>query len=124
MQVKFAHGKQAIMTIYEGDMWEENPYELSCQTGIITGEKCNHKGLVEKEKIILSDYKTKEEMHALMIEKGFTLKSEQEMNEMRLRKQTELEDEERQRVKQREEVQRQREVNAVYSEADTKTDEL
>jgi hypothetical protein len=59
-----------------------------------------------------------------MIEKGFTLKSEQEMNEMRLRKQTELEDEERQRVKQREEVQRQREVNAVYSEADTKTDEL
>jgi hypothetical protein len=112
------------MTIYEGDMWEENPYELSCQTGIITGEKCNHKGLVEKEKIILSDYKTKEEMHALMIEKGFTLKSEQEMNEMRLRKQTEIEDEERQRVKHREEVQRQREVNAVYSEADTKTDEL
>jgi hypothetical protein len=46
------------------------------------------------------------------------------MNEMRLRKQTELEDEERQRVKHREEVQRQREVNAVYSEADTKTDEL
>ena len=47
------------MTIYEGDTWEENPYELSCQTGIITGEKCNHKGLVEKEKIVLSDYKTK-----------------------------------------------------------------
>ena len=39
--------------------WEENPYELSCQTGIITGDKCNHKGLVEKEKIVLSDYKTK-----------------------------------------------------------------
>jgi hypothetical protein len=47
------------MTIYEGDTWEENPYELSCQTGIITGDKCNHKGLVEKEKIVLSDYKTK-----------------------------------------------------------------
>lgn len=47
------------MTIYEGDTWEEHPYELSCQTGIITGDECNHKGLVEKEKIVLSDYKTK-----------------------------------------------------------------
>ena len=42
MQVNFVAGKKAIMTIYEGessDVWED--------------------GMVEKEKVVLSDYKTK-----------------------------------------------------------------
>mmetsp|Transcript_31442 Transcript_31442/g.58115 ORF Transcript_31442/g.58115 Transcript_31442/m.58115 type:complete len:175 (-) Transcript_31442:462-986(-) len=38
----------------------------------------------EKEQIVLSDYKTKEEMHALMVEKGFQLKSEEEIVAMKL----------------------------------------
>ena len=61
----------------------------------------------------------------------FTLKSEQEMDELRLRKQKELEDEERQRVKHREEMQRKREereeklTNVMNEEAiGTKSDEL
>lgn len=42
VQVNFVAGKKAIMTIYEGessDVWED--------------------GMVEKEKVVLSDYKTK-----------------------------------------------------------------
>ena len=43
VEVKFVHGRKAIMTIYEsGD-----------------GEESAEKGWVEKEKIVLSDYKTK-----------------------------------------------------------------
>lgn len=118
------------MTIYEGDTWEDNPYELSCQTGIITGELCKHKGMVEKEKIVLSDYKTKDEMHALMVEKGFELKSEAELNDLKLRKQTVAEEEEKKRAEQREEVSRQREKRRrereeeANEEVDTKNDEL
>ena len=42
VKVNFVAGKKAIMTIYEGessDVWED--------------------GMVEKEKVVLSDYKTK-----------------------------------------------------------------
>ena len=43
VEVTFVHGRKAIMTIYEsGD-----------------GEESGEKGWVEKEKIVLSDYKTK-----------------------------------------------------------------
>ena len=45
VQVKFVPGKKAILTIYEGDasdVWED--------------------GMEEKEKIVLSDYKTKVSM--------------------------------------------------------------
>lgn len=43
VEVKFVHGRKAIMTIYEsGD-----------------GEESGEESWVEKEKIVLSDYKTK-----------------------------------------------------------------
>eukprot|EP00985_Skeletonema_marinoi_P006351 scaffold2749_cov128-Skeletonema_marinoi.AAC.3 len=45
------------MTIYESDDGDEEGEEESW---------------VEKEQIVLSDYKTKDEMHALMVEKGLT----------------------------------------------------
>ena len=44
VEVKFVHGRKAIMTIYESGDDEER-----------SGEE----GWVEKEKIVLSDYKTK-----------------------------------------------------------------
>jgi len=72
VQVKFPEGRKAfhlggkaIMTIYQSDDGEEG------------GE-----GWVEKEKIVLSDYETKEEMHALMVEKGFQLKTPEEIEAM------------------------------------------
>lgn len=65
MEVKFVHGRKAVMTIYE-----------SSDDGDKSGEES---GWVEKEQIVLSDYKTKEEMHALMVQKGFQLKSPEEV---------------------------------------------
>ena len=43
VEVTFVHGRKAIMTIYESD----------------DGEESGEEGWVEKEKIVLSDYKTK-----------------------------------------------------------------
>ena len=52
VEVKFIHGRKAVMTIFEGESAEaRDDWE-------------------EKEKITLSDLTTKEEMHALMVEKG------------------------------------------------------
>lgn len=44
ISVEYIHGRQAVLTIYDDEE--------------------------EIEKITLSDYKTKEEMHALLVEKG------------------------------------------------------
>jgi Sep15/SelM redox domain len=57
VDIEYAHGRKAVLTIYKD------------------GE--------EQEQITLSDYKTKEEMHALMVEKGFVKKSDEEIAEMR-----------------------------------------
>ena len=43
VEVKFVHGRKAIMTIYESG----------------EGEESGEESWVEKEKIVLSDYKTK-----------------------------------------------------------------
>lgn len=53
--VTYIHGRQAVMTVYDDG--------------------------TEKEKITLSDLKTKNEMHAMMSEKGFVKKSEEEIAE-------------------------------------------
>ena len=53
--VRYVAGRQAIMTIYEGG------------------------GTTEIEKIPLHTLKTKEEMHSLMLSKGFQLKSDHEV---------------------------------------------
>ena len=47
--MEFVHGQKAVMTIYEGEA--EGDW-------------------AESEKVVLSDIETKEEMHALMVEKG------------------------------------------------------
>lgn len=57
IDIEYVHGLKAVLTIYKD------------------GE--------EQEQITLSDYKTKEEMHALMVEKGFVKKSDEEIAEMR-----------------------------------------
>lgn len=55
------HGRKAILYIYDD-----------------SGE--------EVEQVTLSDYKTKEEMHALMVDKGFVKRSEEEIAERRLQR--------------------------------------
>ncbi|KAK1732504.1 hypothetical protein QTG54_016787 [Skeletonema marinoi] len=101
VQVKFVPGRKAIMTIYEsGDDDDEGEEE----------------SWVEKEQIVLSDYKTKDEMHALMVEKGFQLKSPEEVEAIQQQYKDEAEAErtkaeerrEEMRIR-REEMQRQRE---------------
>eukprot|EP01082_Thalassiosira_pseudonana_P006967 g14926.t1 g14926 contig21:173539-174825(-) len=70
VEVKYVPGKQAVLTIYEGE-----------------GEEVE--GWVEKEKIVLSELETKEEMHALMVDKGFELRSEEEIAERKAEKEKE-----------------------------------
>eukprot|EP00578_Thalassiosira_sp_NH16_P011678 CAMPEP_0181124710 /NCGR_PEP_ID=MMETSP1071-20121207/26635_1 /TAXON_ID=35127 /ORGANISM="Thalassiosira sp., Strain NH16" /LENGTH=196 /DNA_ID=CAMNT_0023210051 /DNA_START=152 /DNA_END=743 /DNA_ORIENTATION=+ len=94
VEVSFVPGKKAIMTIYEG--------ESMSAVGV--------DGMEEKEKIVLSDYKTKEEMHALMIEKGFQLKSEEELEAMKIRKQKEAAEEAERKAKRKEEMRIKREM--------------
>mmetsp|Transcript_27564 Transcript_27564/g.59253 ORF Transcript_27564/g.59253 Transcript_27564/m.59253 type:complete len:130 (-) Transcript_27564:366-755(-) len=75
---------------------------------------------VEKEKIVLSDYKTKEEMHALMVEKGFQLKSEEEIEAMKLQKQKEQIEEKEQQAERLKEKKRQREERRLAFEREQK----
>jgi len=80
------------MTLYKGehsDVWED--------------------GMEEVEEIVLSDFKTKEEMHALMVEKGFQLKSPEEIEAMKLQKQIEAAEEEEKKAKRNEENRIRRE---------------
>ena len=60
VQVEYVHGRKAILYIYQD------------------GE--------EVEQITLSEYKTKEDMHNLMVEKGFVKKPEEELAEIRERR--------------------------------------
>ncbi|KAL7547210.1 hypothetical protein ACHAWF_010526 [Thalassiosira exigua] len=66
VEVKFVPGRKAIMTVFEGGDDDDV-------------ERGEGGGWAEKEKVTLSDYKTKEEMHALMVEKGFVLRTEDEL---------------------------------------------
>lgn len=89
VEVEYVHGRNAVLTIYKD------------------GE--------EQEQITLSDFKTKEEMHALMVEKGFVKKSEEEIAEMR-RLNKEKEDEE-ERVKQEREAETRRRIQQASEKA-------
>lgn len=100
MQVKYIAHRQAVMTLWEG----ESPMDSS------------RDDWVEKEKIVLSDYKTKEEMHALMVEKGFQLKSEEEIEALKLQKQKEQREEKEQKAERLEEKKRQREQRRLANE--------
>mmetsp|Transcript_1397 Transcript_1397/g.2935 ORF Transcript_1397/g.2935 Transcript_1397/m.2935 type:complete len:120 (-) Transcript_1397:187-546(-) len=94
------------MTLYEGessDVWED--------------------GMEEVEQIVLSDYKTKEEMHALMVEKGFQLKSPDEIEAMKLKKQKEAAEEEEKKTKRREENRIRREESRRKKEEEKKIKE-
>lgn len=55
MEVKYVPGRKAVLTIYNDD--------------------------IEMEKITLSDYKTKKDMHNLFLEKGFRKKTKTTSNE-------------------------------------------
>lgn len=59
VSVKYVGGKKAVLTIYSTDGEEEEEQE--------------------REKVSLSDYNTKEEMHAMMVEKSFTKKTDEEI---------------------------------------------
>lgn len=99
VKVTYIPGRKAVMTIYEGnsgDIYED---------------------MEEKEKIVLSDYKTKEEMHALMVEKGFQLKPAEEIEAMMLQKQKENE-EEAQRKAERKDATRIKREEAQKKRAD------
>lgn len=102
VQVTFVSGRKAVMTIYEGET--EHDWE-------------------EKEKIVLSDYKTQEEMHALMVEKGFQLKSEEEIEAMKLAKQKAADEEQEQKMKRAAERRSKYEQRNVEEKGTTPKDE-
>ena len=93
VEVKYIHGKKAVLTVYED------------------GE--------EQEKITLSEYNTKEEMHQLMAEKGFEKSSEEEIKEL-MRK---LEEERKRDIQlgaeKRKEKQEKRAIKRAIRKAET-----
>jgi len=93
VQVKFVPGRKAIMTIYESGDDDEDEEE----------------SWVENEQIVLSDYKTKDEMHALMVEKGFQLKSPEEVEAIQQQYKDEAEVERTKAEERREEMRIRRE---------------
>lgn len=100
VSVKYVGGRKAVLTIYDGDE--------------------------EKEKVTLSDYKEKDEMHAMMIEKGFTKKSDEEIEQVKLdiekRKAEEAAERERKREERRklQEQRRKEKEEAAMKEAEEK----
>jgi acyl-CoA reductase-like NAD-dependent aldehyde dehydrogenase len=76
--VEYIHGRRAVLTIYEDEE--------------------------EVEKITLSDYATKEEMHALFVEKGFTLKTPEEIE--KVKESIRLAEEEKARLRMEQRAQR------------------
>jgi len=86
VSVKYVGGKKAVLTIFDGDE--------------------------EKEKVTLSEYKEKDEMHAMMIEKGFVKKSDEEIElvkiEIEKRKAEEVAERERKREERRKLQERRR----------------
>lgn len=102
--MKYVGGKKAVLTIYDGDE--------------------------EKEKVTLSDYKEKEDMHAMMVEKGFVKKTDEEIEQVKAEtKERKLkEDEERkrkreERLKQQEQRRLEREAAAAKEKAATESQE-
>lgn len=83
VEVTYIHGRKAVMTVFED------------------GE--------EKEKITLSEIKTKPEMHTMMAEKGFEKKSEEEIADAKRKLEEAKAEEEEKRRKQREDRQKQAE---------------
>lgn len=74
VSVEYVSGRKAVLTIFHDDEFQEE--------------------------VLLSDYKTKEEMHALMVEKGFEKMSEEEIAAMREGKK-EIEAEEQRQLEER-----------------------
>jgi len=101
VEVTYIPGRKAVLTIFDD------------------GE--------ETEKIVLSDYQTKEEMHSMMLEKGFTLKSEEEIAALKATKEAEKKAEaderirksiERQKMRRKQEAARKEEKEAARKEAE------
>ena len=88
--MKYVGGKKAVLTIYDGD---------------------------EEKEVTLSDYKEKEEMHAMMVEKGFVKKTDEEIEQVKaeIKERKLKEDEERKRK--REERMKQQEQRRLEREA-------
>lgn len=97
VEVTYIHGRQAVMTVFDD------------------GE--------ETEKITLSEVKTKPEMHAMMVEKGFGKKSEEEIEEVKRKLEVAKVEEEQRRRTQREERQKQAEVRRKEKEEKKKAEE-
>ena len=91
MSVKYVGGKKAVLTIYDGDE--------------------------EKEKVTLSDYKEKVDMHAMMVEKGFVKKTEEEIEQVKVEIKERKSKEEEERKRKREERLKQQEQKRLEKEA-------
>lgn len=82
MEVEYKSGRKAVLTIYHD------------------GE--------EQDSVTLSDFNTKEEMHQLMVDKGFEKKSEEEIVVMKEEKRKLQEEEEKKKKEARERKMRER----------------
>ena len=91
IEVEFVHGKQPILTIYRDGM--------------------------EEEQVVLSNYETREDLHALMQSKGFVKKSPEEIAEF---KRIARQEEERRLDKQR---NQERKWRRLQEDADEETGE-
>jgi hypothetical protein len=78
VEVEFKHGMDAVLTVLEEG--------------------------IEREKVVLSDLSTKEDMHRLMVEKGFQRKSEEEIARMKAERYWLLEEEKAATLKRNEEL--------------------
>jgi hypothetical protein len=78
VEVEFKHGMDAVLTVLEDG--------------------------VEREKVVLSDISTKEEMHRMMVEKGFQRKSDEEIARIKAERYWLLEEEKAATLKRNEEL--------------------
>jgi hypothetical protein len=76
VEVEYVHGRKAVLTIYKD------------------GE--------QQDEVTLSDYRLKTEMHALMVEKGFVKKSNEELAEIEARREATRQKDWQKRKEQRE----------------------
>jgi aspartate oxidase len=82
VEVEYVHGRNAVLTIYRDGQ--------------------------EQEQVTLSDYKTKDALHALMVNKGFIRRSNKEIEELMSWLQSEKEEASRRRFEEQQREQKWR----------------
>lgn len=84
VQVEYIHGRRAVLSIY-------------------------HDGELQED-VTLSDLKTREEMHQLMVEKGFEKMTPEEIEAMRARREQEDQEADRRRLEEKEKRRKEMEI--------------